>query len=382
MGSISLLGPIPDRVGRRGDHLVRRAWPTGDEVVLELIDLTGRVTPGRWNPTAGVEIGAVGHDEALPALEALVGRGALVIGHRAGRRAVVTLGGRFVKVVRPPKVAGIARRHRCVEASLGRQSAFSRRQRPHGFAVAGLSHLDEGHGTLSFEALGGRPVLECVAPGEGPGGGRGEPGRAFGALGAALRRFAASVPEDLPVHSPGEEVAVLGHWVDAARRFETLPPDLRAAVEVQLAQVTAALFALEGRPVGLVHRDLHDGQILWGPAVHDERRARLGRGPHRRGAALGLLDLDTASLGDPALDVGNLLAHVDLAVQERRITPRSGYEVESALLAGWEPAMADQRALRSYRRAAALRLVAVHSFRPATRSAALSLLDALIREPI
>src|SRR5699024_11859136 len=41
-----------------------------------------------------------------------------------------------------------------------------------------------------------------------------------------------------------------------------------------------------------VHRDLHDKQVLWQPD-----------------APPGLLDVDTATLGDPALDVANLRAH-------------------------------------------------------------------------
>src|SRR5699024_2132235 len=42
----------------------------------------------------------------------------------------------------------------------------------------------------------------------------------------------------------------------------------------------------------LIHRDLHDKQILWQPD-----------------APPGLLDVDTATLGDPALDIANLRTH-------------------------------------------------------------------------
>jgi Ser/Thr protein kinase RdoA (MazF antagonist) len=60
-------------------------------------------------------------------------------------------------------------------------------------------------------------------------------------------------------------------------------------------EVVAALPALHRswRPVTVVHRDLYEEQVLLGRRV-------------------GLIDLDDAGLGPPELDIGNLLAHLDL----------------------------------------------------------------------
>jgi aminoglycoside phosphotransferase (APT) family kinase protein len=63
----------------------------------------------------------------------------------------------------------------------------------------------------------------------------------------------------------------------------------------------------------VVHRDLYEEQVLVGERI-------------------GLIDLDDAALGPPELDVGNLLAHVDLLAR------RSGIDLDAptaALLDGY-----------------------------------------------
>ena len=67
------------------------------------------------------------------------------------------------------------------------------------------------------------------------------------------------------------------------------------------------------RPATVVHRDLYEEQVLLGERV-------------------GLIDLDDAALGPPELDVGNLLAHLDLL--ELR-TKRGIAPPQEALLAGY-----------------------------------------------
>jgi hypothetical protein len=101
----------------------------------------------------------------------------------------------------------------------------------------------------------------------------------------------ASLPEGFPVHGPDEEIALLEGQVAVAARTRRTPS---AAAREQCERVTAALAGDAPRDPVLCHRDLHDKQVLWGE----------GRGA--------LLDLDLAAAGPPALDPGNLLAHVRL----------------------------------------------------------------------
>jgi Ser/Thr protein kinase RdoA (MazF antagonist) len=92
-------------------------------------------------------------------------------------------------------------------------------------------------------------------------------------------------------------------------------------------------------PVTVVHRDLYEEQVLLGERV-------------------GLIDLDDAALGPPELDIGNLLAHLDL------LELRVGADVEAgreALLDGYaERAALDPGLLERCRILARLRLACIH----------------------
>jgi Ser/Thr protein kinase RdoA (MazF antagonist) len=84
------------------------------------------------------------------------------------------------------------------------------------------------------------------------------------------------------------------------REFEILRSRARAAspqVATALADVLSRLPA-GWRCSTVVHRDLYEEQVLVGDRV-------------------GLIDLDDAALGPPELDVGNLLAHVELLERRR-----------------------------------------------------------------
>lgn len=331
-------GPVPAEVGDGCRHRVRRAWPAGDHVVVELVDAEGRVTPGRWLPRDGVSLGAPGEDPGLPGLAGAVRDGGTVVGHRAGRRAVARTRAGFVKVVRPGRLGLLVARHRAVAAALA--------STPGAFTVPRIVAVDAARGTLTLAAAGGRPLLDCADP-------AGTARRA----GAALRRVAEARPDGLVDHTAEDEIEVLHRWHAAARRFDTLPTGSADRHAGLVAEAAARLRHLRGRPLVPAHRDLHDGQIL-----HD------GHSPPV------LLDLDTAARADPALDVGNLLAHVDLARHEGRITAGVADGFVAAFVGGRAPAPHDAHPIAVYRQAAALRLVAVHSFRPATRPAALGLL--------
>jgi len=114
-----------------------------------------------------------------------------------------------------------------------------------------------------------------------------------GARVAELLRWlaAAPLPRGFPTHGVEDEARVLEERLPVFERTLAAPPPAAAPL---VERVVAALRALPAaRPI-YSHRDFHDKQVL------------LDR---ERGA---LIDLDLAAAAHPALDVGNLLAHVRL----------------------------------------------------------------------
>jgi hypothetical protein len=101
-----------------------------------------------------------------------------------------------------------------------------------------------------------------------------------------------SLPIKALPHDVIDELAILDAW---AARVADIFPDLAIRLHSPLARLRDDMAALTAMPPVLCHRDLHEGQILL-----DHGRA-------------GLLDFDTLRCGDPALDVGNLQAHLLLA---------------------------------------------------------------------
>lgn len=167
-------------------------------------------------------------------------------------------------------------------------------------------------------------------------------------LGSSLRAFGTARALGLPTHSARDEAQVLLDWQARVRGFDVLGAPHHAAHDALVSSALELLTeiradAINGVSSRLLHRDLHLGQLLSADAW------------------LGVLDLDTAALGDPALDVGNLVAHVDLEV----VAGRCSAPVAEAFTAGLLERLAlDERAVTAYRISARARLVAVHAFRP------------------
>lgn len=319
-------------------YQVRRAWPHRDEVVVEAIDADGLVCPGRC--TAGrTRICASGTDPRLPGLSEVVseaGGPSHVVGHRRGRRAVVRDGRRWIKVMRQASLQPAADRHRAIQSAV----AGSRVRVPE------LVSVERRLGAIVVGHLDGVAMLEAADP--------------VAAAGSVRRTmlewWRLATPLDLPVHDAQAERAVLASWAMAAARHQVIPVELRPAFAAATASADAALATLGPRRAVLSHRDLHDAQILVD------------------GRQVGMLDLDTAARADPALDLGNLLAHVDLAARAGRLDSATSDAVGD-VLAGALAGPGDRRAVSVYRAASRARLVAVHAFRPATAAAAFRLLD-------
>ncbi len=118
-------------------------------------------------------------------------------------------------------------------------------------------------------------------------------------------------------HGPDTETQIVTRHADLVARIR---PDL-AATAVQIgATISDRLARLPEAPSVLVHRDLHPGQLV-----------ALDRG-------LFIIDLDTCSIGDPAIDVGNLSAHLLARGDSSAATALGGAlrTVDRTSLATWQ----------------------------------------------
>ena len=128
----------------------------------------------------------------------------------------------------------------------------------------------------------------------------------------------------LPVHTGADEAGILRGWLDKCRAYS---PELAEAIGPILDRVCGLLTVSTGA-LAPCHRDLHEKQILVS------------------GSGAGFLDFDTLSLADPALDPGNLLAHLFFAAVDEGPLARA--------LAG--------TGVDLWRRAALLRLAMIYAF--------------------
>lgn len=105
----------------------------------------------------------------------------------------------------------------------------------------------------------------------------------------------------------------------------------------------------------LLHRDLHDKQLLLAPDCLP-----------------GLIDFDTLACGPAALDLANLLAHLEWRVLQGKARAEQALAVGSSLIEGYDCASTVQD-LQPFLDATRIRLACVYAFRPRWRSAALAI---------
>lgn len=262
---------------------------------------------------AAEQLGAVGLD---PASE--IG----LVSHRLGKRAVLRISGRlgtqYARLRPVTSGAGEAayQRHLDLWAALEGTTGLAI-PRPLGFVAA--------TGIALFSALPGAPPVFRGVPGY----------RATRDVIRALR-----VLQGLAVtadqHSATDELAILQTWAD---RTKCVFPELARRLRDPLARLAEDLTAQTVLDLVPCHRDLHEGQIL----LHDN--------------CAGLLDFDTLRLGDPALDVGNLQAHLVLS-------GLLGGRSNQAFLTAMETPLRQlsPRRIGIWRRAALLRLAMIYAF--------------------
>lgn len=329
-----------------GPLRLRRAWPRPDgSVQLEYLDVRGHTVAGQLlpdraraetvmtttgpdaelHPVQPVVLHWAGADGRLSALPGLVRRGGRIVSHRPERRAVVQHPDRvYAKVVRPGTSAGLV-------ATSERTRLAAR----HAFLVPRVLAHDPSAGVVAWEELPGPTLLQvgCGAPGVV------DLVRAWTATGHAVADLHRQDATGLPTHDARDEVRTAAAWVESAVAWGMLPAAAApAAYQVLLAGAPG--------PVGVLHRDLHDKQVV------------LARG------GIGLLDLDTLAVGERALDLGNVLAHLELRVAQGLLGERAAQLAREAFLVGAAPDADTMRRVHAHQQVARIRLAGVYAFRP------------------
>jgi Phosphotransferase enzyme family len=149
------------------------------------------------------------------------------------------------------------------------------------------------------------------------------------AIGSWHRAWEGRAPGPLRPHSCDRELEILHRY------SRVVSPGLAEAVREAAADLTEPWDCST-----VVHRDLHEGQVLLGDRV-------------------GLIDLDKAAIGPPELDVGNLLAHADLLSLR---SARDLHDMREEIVLGYEGfgACLDEELLDRCRRLARLRLACLN----------------------
>jgi Ser/Thr protein kinase RdoA (MazF antagonist) len=238
--------------------------------------------------------------------------------HKPGRRLTLRArgprGSAIVKLYRSDRVSNVAERISALADGPGQPVL------PKVLAVESADRM------LVLSEVFGVSLREAALAGDG-----GECRRAGAVIAGWHRAWTGNQPPVLERHGIEDELTVLVDWAALATR------------EIGV-RVAAAVPSVGGawESVTVVHRDLYEEQVLLGDRV-------------------GLIDLDDVALGPPELDVGNLIAHLDLLElrAERGLTA-----ARIAFLEGYESVLGlDQGLLERCRVLTRLRLACIHAER-------------------
>lgn len=292
---------------RRAAEPFRRqedGWPAECERMLEEAE-------------ALVALARVRGDDALPG-SAAAHAGATVVAHRAGRRAVLRTGEGFVKLTRASRFAGVADRAERVTALTALRSPRILRR-------------DDGRATLILESVGERTLLEAGRQLD-----EGDFRAVWRGVGAGLAELADLDPAGLPRHDVDDELVAIRRALEsggvvAPAEYEWVERALRSGSGVE----------------GVLHRDLHDKQLLL---------------PADGTAPVGLIDVDTLAVGERALDIANLVVHLELREVQGILAEGRALAAASALREGLGSRELWER-VPAYAAATRLRLAGVYASR-------------------
>lgn len=343
------------------DLRVRKAMPRGpDHLLLVLSRADGTRVAGQWFaepavtrhvaaqtrastggsveipvlPGSGVLLQPQGADRRLPALFRLAGEpGAILFAHRAERRGVVRHvdpDGQvaYTKSVRPDRLAAMVTR-----AAV----------RVPGVSIPRLTASDAAAGTMTCTALPGRTLQELLDDPAVPMDDLLAAGRAVGE--AVARLHATIPPASAGLHDAAAEIAVTRGWLRRAAAYGVLD-DTSTPVREALDAALHLLAEPACEPAYL-HRDLHDMQLLV-----DEH------------GKVGMLDFDLSTTGEAALDLANLLVHLELHAIHASCARGRATGCAEAVVQAYAPTTDVWRRVPAYALCTRLRLAAVNAFRP------------------
>jgi hypothetical protein len=234
-------------------------------------------------------------------------------GHRRTLRATGPVRTAIVKLYASDEAEEVAARVAAVATTV-----------PPGVTVPRVLLCDPASHMVVFSEVQGEPLTGAILARD---------SAACRSAGAAVgnwhRSWRGRIPRPLRAHGVDRELEILHRHVEAAS------PHLAETVRRAVADLTEPW-----RCSTVVHRDLRDDRIL----LHDR---------------VGLIGLDHVATGPPELDVGNLLAHMDL------LSLRSGRdlgEMREEIVLGYEGfgQNLDEELLDRCRLLARLRLACIH----------------------
>ena len=275
-------------------------------------------------------------DPRLPALRAEARQGVL-IRYMPYKRAVIRSEGRYIKIFRPGSAAVPA--ERCAQMDvLFQEGAFMTPR------ILRRSSQD----VIVFDAIPGLTLNE-LGQDDSPAGD--EPfarawkrwSRAWVAQVRGPHRPAQEeVLNSLPIRSAQMQAADV--WRRVERWLRHIPDAIELSEgKVMLAraeEVAATLLATPPDPLVWAHGDLHDKQIIATPGA----------------SPLGLLDFDGASRAEPARDLANLDAHLELHLRQGLLAPSRYLTAHTQVLAAAEELLVSPERFRAYSDALWLRL--------------------------
>ena len=323
----ALLGMLGGEANR--DHILRVDPHKRGAVLAQVAGPDGPI----WFrcDSGTVERLELGADKKLPSAKRLArllgeGEGAL-LGWRPGKRATIKTNAAIFKAYRKGRAEAACHSYRLAETG----SSGAR------LAMPKILGHDRGLDLVEMSIVAGEP-LEVTA----------DQSDQFFRLGYGLRVLQSSgVRSILKQHGRDSEIEVL---TKLAIRVMNLRGELPAGWTLAVSQLCDTMGKRRPPEPVLTHRDLHDGQLL----VDDGK--------------IGLLDFDLLCMGDPALDVANLTAHLRLrAIQGvPGATDLVAEELAVALLEGLDRSgqAGFLESLRFYQASTFLRLALVYFLRP------------------
>ncbi|MBG6180258.1 phosphotransferase [Arthrobacter sp. CAN_A1] len=346
---------VTDRAGRQ--LTIHRAWPRqGGRLIFEASDSDGgQIRAGSVGADGRVRLSPFAEDPVLSGLPGAAAQGELLV-HRYKRRAVVRDAVGFTKLLAPGKADEVAASHRFMRSLA----------QPSGIVVPDVVvHHPESvtltavHGA-SFHELGqaSPPANHPAAPpthrvAEETWAAAWQEWSKRWPLLAVSQHSAAAGAAELPTHGTRDECRTVSRWVNYAQEFGVLPV---AADRLQRASAHVSRLLISGAPQTAVlsHRDLHDKQLLFNP----------------ESGSVGLIDCDTVTVAEPALDLANLLVHIDLRRAQGVYSAAAARTAKKAILGTASVMDVSEVRLNAYAASTKLRLACLYAFRPAYRSVA------------